>query len=159
MWKKKKPTHLEKSVANETIQLHSTNSEFSQVPSRWQGAQGWARSCSSQTPKQLANGQTTQHVSSASWQKDRKVMKGHQTDKQPDHVKPLNKSLPEQPEEKVCFAQFSCCRQPPKCQVHFLDPRGLPDCRLPDPALKESQAGLAPLTLLPQTFKNKSSTR
>lgn len=29
------PTHLEKSVANETIQLNSTNSECSQVPSRW----------------------------------------------------------------------------------------------------------------------------
>lgn len=62
------PTHLEKSVANETIQLKSTNSECSQVPSRW--GIGWARSCSSRIPKQLANSPTTWHISSASWQKD-----------------------------------------------------------------------------------------
>lgn len=44
--------------------------------------------------QELANGKITWHVLSASWQKNSKVIKGHETDKQLDHRNTFNKSLP-----------------------------------------------------------------
>lgn len=44
-WKggrRKEPRTFGQSAANETIQLNSANSERSHVPTRWQGAAGWA---------------------------------------------------------------------------------------------------------------------
>lgn len=73
---RRNPTHLEKSVANETIQLNSTKSKCSQVPSRWGIGLGQVLLL---TDPQAAGKQSNYlaHIKCFVAERHRKVMKGH----------------------------------------------------------------------------------
>lgn len=161
MWRKRTRTHthLKKSVANETIQLNSTNSVLTGAKQMARGRGVGQVLLITDTPpppaKQLASGKITWHMLNASGQKD--TEKSWRAIRQTRSYKLFKQIIALTTWGESLFLLFFVVLSASQVSSPVSDP-GLPGGRLPARP-PESQAGLATLSLLPQTFNDKSSTR